>query len=101
MNETTTIGFPEAAQRLGVSLRVLRQAIRAGRLPAPESNTATAHLSAEWLHRAEAAAAASPDALNRRFAQKTPAFARYPGTSAWRKYPARVREYARFQAAQD
>ena len=31
--------------------------------------------------------------------QKVPAFARYEGTSAWRKYRRRVREYARFQAA--
>ena len=31
--------------------------------------------------------------------QKVSAFARYEGTSAWRKYPNRVREYARFRAA--
>ena len=31
--------------------------------------------------------------------QKVPAFARYEGTSAWRKYPRRAREYARFRAA--
>jgi hypothetical protein len=31
--------------------------------------------------------------------QKVPAFARYEGTSAWRKNRRRVREYARFRAA--
>jgi len=31
--------------------------------------------------------------------QKVPPFARYKGTSAWRKYRNRVREYARFLAA--
>lgn len=30
--------------------------------------------------------------------QKVPAFARYEGTSAWRKDRKRVREYARFRA---
>jgi hypothetical protein len=96
----TIIGFPEAAARLGVPLRVLRAAIRAGRVPAPALINATAPLSADWLAEAEAAVAAQPDALSRRFAQKTPPFAHYPGTSAWRKYKARVREYARFRAAE-
>ena len=31
--------------------------------------------------------------------QKVPPFARYEGTSAWRKDRRRVREYARFRAA--
>ena len=31
--------------------------------------------------------------------QKVPPFARYEGTSAWRKYRRRAREYARFRAA--
>ncbi len=31
--------------------------------------------------------------------QKVPPFARYKGTSAWRKYRNRAREYARFRAA--
>jgi hypothetical protein len=31
--------------------------------------------------------------------QKVPAFARYVGTSAWRKDRRRVREYAQFRAA--
>lgn len=31
--------------------------------------------------------------------QKVPPFARYEGTSAWRKNRRRVREYARFRAA--
>jgi hypothetical protein len=32
--------------------------------------------------------------------QKVPPFARYKGTSAWRKYRRRAREYARFRAAE-
>lgn len=32
---------------------------------------------------------------------KVPAFARYEGTSAWRKYRRRVRAYARFRAGMD
>ncbi len=31
--------------------------------------------------------------------QKVPPFARYKGTSAWRKYRRRAREYALFRAA--
>jgi hypothetical protein len=98
MSETTTLGFPEAAQRLGVTIRILRRAIRAGRLPAPPSLSATANLPAEWFASVQAAVAASPQALSRSIAQKIPAFARYEGTSVWRKYPNRVREYARFCA---
>ncbi len=42
-----------------------------------------------------------PEAASRRRAsrQKVPPFARYRGTSAWRKDRRRVREYARFRAA--
>jgi predicted site-specific integrase-resolvase len=98
MSDLQTLGFPQAAQRLGVSISVLRRAIRAGRISAPAHLTAVSPLSAEWLASAEAAVKSSPDILSRRQAQKTPAFARYKGTSAWRKYAARVREYARFQA---
>ncbi|MDE8348554.1 MAG: hypothetical protein POG74_03600 [Acidocella sp.] len=93
----TTINFPEAASRLGVALRVLRAAIRAGKIPAPAQNTATASLSAAWLASAAAAVKASPTALNRVSRQKVPAFARYEGTSAWRKYSRRVRDYNHFQ----
>jgi hypothetical protein len=99
MNDTSKFGFPEAALRLGVTVRVLRRAIRAGKLPAPPQLNATASLPAEWLASAEAAVAASPKALSRGTTQKTPAFARYEGTSAWRKYANRVRDYARFRAA--
>jgi hypothetical protein len=98
MSETSSLDFPEAARRFGVTIRVLRRAIRAGRLPAPPHLTATAILSAEWFAAAEAAVAASPKALSRNATQKTPAFARYEGTSAWRKYANRVRDYARFRA---
>ncbi len=98
MSEASTLGFPEAAQRLGVTIRILRRAIRTGRLPAPPHLSATASLPAEWFASVQAAVAASPKALSRSTTQKVPAFARYEGTSAWRKYPNRVREYARFCA---
>ena len=101
MSDASTFGLPEAARRLGVPLRVLRHAIRAGRIPAPPHLTATTALSAAWLESAQAAAVASPKALSRSFAQKVPAFARYDGTSAWRKYANRVREYARFRAGEE
>ncbi len=94
-----TINFPEAARRLGVALRVLRAAIRAGKIPAPAQVSATASLSADWLASAQAAVQASPSALNRIARQKVPAFARYNGTSAWRKYAVRVRDFNNFRAA--
>jgi hypothetical protein len=98
MNDTATFGFPEAARQLGVPVRVLRRAIHRGKIPAPANMTATATLSAEWLRSVQAAVEASPKTLNRGFQQKVPPFARYEGTSAWHKYPNRVREHARFQA---
>ena len=99
MNDTSTLGFPEAARQLGVSLRVLRRAIRAGKIPAPAQSGATASLTSEWLASAQAAAAESPSALNRGATQKTPPFARYEGTSCWRKYINRVRDYNNYRAA--
>jgi hypothetical protein len=96
MSDTSTLGFPEAARRLGVPLRVLRRAIRTGKIPAPPNQAATAALPAEWLSNAQAAVEASPKALSRSFSRKAPPFARYEGTSAWRKYANRVREYAHF-----
>ena len=99
MSDTTKLGFPEAARRLGVPLRVLRRAIRSGKIPAPPARTATATLPASWLATAQAAVEASPKALSRQASQKVPAFARYEGTSAWRKYKNRVREFAAFRAA--
>ena len=99
MSDASPLGFPQAASRLGVSVGVLRRAIRAGKIPAPPHPGATAILPAEWLARAHAAVEASPDALSRRASQKVPAFARYEGTSAWRKYRRRVKEYNRFRAA--
>ncbi len=100
MNDTAPLGFPDAARRLGVALWVLRRAIRTGRIPAPPVVTATASIPAEWLERVEAAVKEKPELLSRAFQQKVPAFARYEGTSAFRKYSHRVREYAHFQAAQ-
>jgi hypothetical protein len=99
MNETTDLGFSEAASRLGVTIGVLRRAIRTGKLPAPPRLSATASLPGAWFAAVQAAAAASPKVLSRGATQKVPPFARYEGTSAWRKYANRVREYARFCAA--
>jgi hypothetical protein len=99
MTDTSTFGFPEAASRLGVSLRVLRHAIRAGKVPAPANQAATAKLTSAWFDSVLEAVNASPTALVRTPAYKVAPFARYVGTSAWRKYTNRVREYARFRAA--
>ena len=93
------IGLPEAARHLGVPVNVLRSAMRAKRIPAPQHVTATTVLSAEWLAQAEAAVEASPKAFSRASAQKVPPFARYRGTSAWRKYHRRVREYTEFRGS--
>ena len=99
MTTTTTFGFPEAAARLGVSVRTLRRAIRAGRVPAPAQSGATAVLSAAWLESVQATVQAAPAALSRSLPQKVVPFARYEGTSCWRKYRTRVRDYYAFQAA--
>jgi hypothetical protein len=98
MTETSHLGFPEAARQLGVSLRVLRHAIRTGAIAAPAQNTATASLSAAWLADAQKAAAAKPlsHALKPR---RVVPFAHYEGTSCWRKYKDRVRDYYAYQAS--
>jgi hypothetical protein len=100
MTDTSSghFGYPEAARRLGVPVRVLRAAIFAGKIPAPAQHSATATLSAAWLESAQAAVKASPKALHRISAKNAAPFARYEGTSAWRKYANRVREYAHFRA---
>jgi hypothetical protein len=95
-DDTATIGFDEAARRLGVPLRVLRRSIRAGRIPAPPHHEATAPLPASWLSLVQEAVAAAPDSLRNTRPQPVPPFARYKGTSAWHKYRRRVRAYARF-----
>ena len=95
------MGLPEAARRLGVSVRTLRHAMRAGTIQTPANMTATTALSSEWLAGAQSAAEASPGILSSGRRQKVPAFARYQGTSAWRKYSHRVRQYARFRAAEE
>jgi hypothetical protein len=101
MSDTTTFGLPDAARSLGVPIRVLRRAIRAGKIAAPAHLTATVSLSPEWLSAARAAAAASPSVLSRAPRQKVPPFARYKGTSAWTKYRVRVREYTNFKSTQN
>ncbi|WP_297369035.1 hypothetical protein [Acidocella sp.] len=98
MTEHTNLGLQEAAVRLGVSVRVLRRAIRAGRIAAPGKVSATTAFTNEWLLATEAAVGADPSLLSRALNQKVPPFARYEGTSAWRKYLSRARDYARFKA---
>jgi hypothetical protein len=100
MSETSNLGFSEAAAHFGVSIRVLRRAIRAGTIPAPAKSNAVASLSPEWIASVAEAVKTSPGALSRRLPQRVPPFARYEGTSAWRKYASRVRDFAHFQAAE-
>jgi hypothetical protein len=100
VTETSKLGFPEAAKRLGVSIRILRQAIHDGKIPAPGAEvTAVSPLTREWLTGVQKTAKVSPEVFKHATRQKTPAFARYEGTSAWRKYRSRVREFYRAQAA--
>ncbi len=100
MSDTSPMGLPEAARQLGVSIRVLRRAMRAGTIPAPAGLTATAVLSPEWLASAQAAAKADHTRLRRGGRQKVPAFARYEGTSVWRKYRNRVWAFNAYRAAE-
>ena len=72
MSDTFSLGFPEAARRLGVPIRVLRRAIRAGKIPAPPRVTATASLDASWFEEVQAAVAASPKALSRSLPERRP-----------------------------
>ena len=102
MSDTAApMGLPEAARHLGVTIRVLRRAMRAGTIPNAGKLTATTVLSPEWLSRAKTASKASPKSLMRGGKQKVPAFARYEGTSAWRKYTNRVRAFNAFRAAEE
>jgi hypothetical protein len=96
---TTPIGLPEAARHFGVSVRVLRDAIRAGRLPALPGLSATVSIPAEWLAEADAAIAEKPKVFSRAATQKVPAFARFEGTSFFHKFRRRARAYAEHQAA--
>ena len=88
----STLSLPAAASHLGVPVRVLRRAIRLGTVPAPANLNALSLLSQEWFASVQLAVAANPRAL-KVFPQKVPAFARYEGTSCFRKYPNRVREF--------
>lgn len=98
MTEASSLGLPAAAKQLGVSLRVLRHAMRAGKIPAPANLTATSALPADWLETAKAAAEKDPTALNRSFLQTVPPYARYKGTSVWHQYHNKVRAYRWYAA---
>ena len=94
MTSSSTLGFAQAAQALGVSIRRLRQAIRSGKIPAPAASvTAVSTLTPEWLASVKDAAKASSGAFKDSDRQQVPAFARYEGTSAWRKFHRRVHAY--------
>lgn len=94
-----TFTLPEAARHFGVSLKALRHAIRTGAIPAPQTMGATVAVPEGWLASVKAAIAATPHGFSWTLPQKTPPFARYQGTSAWRKYNNRVTEYYKFRAA--
>jgi hypothetical protein len=100
MSDISTMDFLEAASRLGVPVWVLRRAIRTGKIPAQTALSAVATLSTEWLASVQAVMRDTPDVLSRRLPQRVPPFARYEGTSAWRKYARKVRDYAHFRAAE-
>jgi hypothetical protein len=72
--------------------------MRTKKIPAPAKLTATTTLTAEWFSSVQATVEAQPKALGRNAPQKVPAFARYIGTSAWKKHTNRAREYAAFLA---
>ena len=94
MTSTSTIGFAKAAQTLGVSIRTLRHAIRTGKITAPGTGvSAVSTLDAEWLAGVQQTAKADRGVFKHSGKPAVPAFARYEGTSAWRKYPSRVRDY--------
>jgi hypothetical protein len=96
---TAPIGLPEAARHFHVSIRVLRDAIRAGRLPALPHLTATMAISPAWLAEADKAVAASPKVFSRASTQKVPAFAHFEGTSFFHKFRRRARAYRAHVAA--
>ncbi len=76
----------EAAARLSVPLWVLRRSIFEGRVPAPPQKGALAHVTAEWVKSVAAAAAAEPaKVLSRTRRQSVEPFARYQGTSVWKR----------------
>ncbi len=93
------LSFPAAAARLGVKPRILRSAIRAGKIPAPAALGALASISPEWIASVQEAATANTKLFSGIKKPKVPAFARYEGTSAWRKYTSRVRAFTAFRAA--
>ncbi len=100
MTSTSTLGFAQAAKSLGVSIRTLRRAIHDGKVPAPAGGvSATSALDAGWLNSVRRTASTTPGVFKHRDKQHVAAFARYEGTSAWRKYRRRVREYNAARAA--
>ncbi len=99
MTSTSTLGFAEAAKTLGVSIRTLRHAIRTGKIPAPAGVSAVSTLDAEWLAGVQQTAKADRGVFKHGGKPAVPAFARYEGTSAWRKFHRRVREFNAARAA--
>ena len=96
MSDQSSMSLPQAARRLGVSVRAVRQAVRGGRVPALPSLGALAAVPANWVAQVQAGPGG---ALRDSSRPKVPAFARYEGTSAWHKYKRRVKEYKHHCAA--
>ncbi len=95
----TQFNLQSAAQRLGVPVRSLRTAIRAGKLPAPPSLAATAAVPADWFAGVRSTLETSHDAVRNLRPRKVPAFARFEGTSFYTKFRVRARAYRAFKAA--
>jgi hypothetical protein len=95
----TQLNLHGAAQRLGIPVRTLRHAIRAGKLPAPPSLSATAAVPADWLAGVQSTLETSHDAVRNLRKPKVPAFARFEGTSFYTKFRVRARAYRAFKAA--
>jgi hypothetical protein len=94
----TPLNLHDAALRLGVPVRTLRHAIRAGKLPAPPSLSASAAVPADWLANIRSTLEASHDPVRNLRRPKVPAFARFEGTSFFTKFRVRARAYRRFRA---
>ena len=90
-------GLPDAARRLGVHPRILKHAIRTGKVSAPPQGPGSVPDS--WVAEAGPKVAAAAHALNGMSSRRVPEFARFEGTSAWQQFPRRARAYARFKAA--
>lgn len=83
----TAITLQQAAQQLGVSLRTLQRAVFEGRVPAPPQQGALTWVSPAWVGEVgQHVEKADENIFGRVHRQKVKPFARYEGTSAWKKH---------------